>query len=109
MEEVVVGYFTSRIQKHVRLFGFAAWRRDDSVDIETRLGSGISEFWQVLRIFSKMTRAAVVPPPPMGTVGSVLGLKWLGREADNSLSSRYEFKYAWSSTSISYISSWCAL
>ena len=40
---VVVGYFTSHIRKHGRWFGFAARRRDDLVDIETRIGPGFAE------------------------------------------------------------------
>ena len=43
MEEVVVGFFISLIQKHVRGFGFAAWRREHLVDIVTRLGPGFAE------------------------------------------------------------------
>jgi hypothetical protein len=42
MDEVVVGYFTSLIQKHVQGLGFAAWRWEDLVDIVTRLGSGFA-------------------------------------------------------------------
>jgi hypothetical protein len=56
----------------------------------------------------------MVPPPPLpasysvGTVGSVLGVKWLGREADNYFSYLYEVRNAWSNTSNSYIPSWFA-
>ena len=68
-----------------------------------------------LRIFSspKCPDRLWYPPPAsysMGTVGSALGVKRLGRKADSYRSSRHEVKNTWSNTSISYVSSsWSAL